>query len=55
MIYPTWRMIFVDSPAESKRAPSKENNHRAMDDIRESIKELEFYKENIFKASKSRK
>ncbi|CAA6654246.1 unnamed protein product [Spirodela intermedia] len=42
-------------PKESKKAPSKENNHRAMDDIRESIKELKYYKDNIFKASKSRK
>ncbi|KAL9316073.1 hypothetical protein ACSQ67_017074 [Phaseolus vulgaris] len=37
-----------------KNAPSKENRHRAMDDIRESIEELRYYKENIFKP-KSRK
>uniref|UniRef100_A0A0E0KNU6 Exonuclease domain-containing protein n=1 Tax=Oryza punctata TaxID=4537 RepID=A0A0E0KNU6_ORYPU len=36
-------------PKERKRAPRKEKNHRAMDDIRESIKELQYYKENIFK------
>lgn len=40
--------------ADQKRAPSKENRHRAMDDIRESIEELRYYKENIFKP-KSRK
>ncbi|XP_021832872.1 oligoribonuclease isoform X2 [Prunus avium] len=39
-------------PRDNKKAPTKENNHRAMDDIRESIKELKYYKENIFKASK---
>ncbi|XP_040992344.1 oligoribonuclease isoform X1 [Juglans microcarpa x Juglans regia] len=42
-------------PRDQKKAPSKENKHRAMDDIRESIMELKYYKENIFKASKSRK
>ena len=43
-------MIFADQ----KKAPSKENRHRAMDDIRESIEELRYYKANIFK-SKARK
>ncbi|XP_059593567.1 oligoribonuclease isoform X2 [Vitis vinifera] len=42
-------------PRDSKKAPSKENKHRAMDDIRESIRELKYYRENIFKASKSKK
>jgi len=43
-------------PRDRKKAPSKENKHRAMDDIKESIKELKYFKENIFKASsKSRK
>ncbi|CAE6014577.1 unnamed protein product [Arabidopsis arenosa] len=37
-------------PIEKKRAPAKKNNHRAMDDIRESIKELKYYKKTIFKA-----
>ncbi|KAG8064000.1 hypothetical protein GUJ93_ZPchr0004g38774 [Zizania palustris] len=37
-------------PKEKKQAPRKEKNHRAMDDIRESIRELQFYKENIFKS-----
>ncbi|KAL5583086.1 hypothetical protein UlMin_015528 [Ulmus minor] len=41
-------------PRDKRRAPSKETKHRAMDDIRESISELKFYKENIFK-TKSKK
>ncbi|TKY57089.1 Oligoribonuclease protein [Spatholobus suberectus] len=41
-------------PKDQKKAPSKENRHRAMDDIRESIEELKYYKANIFKP-KSRK
>ncbi|KAL8531358.1 hypothetical protein ACS0TY_008105 [Phlomoides rotata] len=41
-------------PKDKKKAPQKANNHRAMDDIRESIGELKFYKANIFKP-KSRK
>ncbi|KAM7277445.1 hypothetical protein ACFE04_019311 [Oxalis oulophora] len=36
-------------PRDRKKAPKKENNHRAMDDIRESINELKYYKDNIFK------
>ncbi|OVA04593.1 Exonuclease [Macleaya cordata] len=36
-------------PRDNRKAPSKENKHRAMDDIKESIKELKYYKENIFK------
>lgn len=40
---------------EKKKAPQKENKHRAMDDIKESIAELKFYKEHIFKPSKSKK
>ncbi|MED6155336.1 hypothetical protein PIB30_004352 [Stylosanthes scabra] len=36
-------------PKDQKRAPLKENKHRAMDDIRESIEELRYYKANIFK------
>ncbi|KAL0369871.1 UNVERIFIED_CONTAM: Oligoribonuclease [Sesamum angustifolium] len=42
-------------PRDSKKAPQKENKHRAMDDIKESIAELKFYKDHIFKPSKSRK
>ncbi|XP_030954008.1 oligoribonuclease isoform X2 [Quercus lobata] len=41
-------------PRDKKNKPSKKKNHRAMDDIRESIMELKYYKDNIFKASKSR-
>ncbi|KAG2565447.1 oligoribonuclease-like isoform X1 [Panicum virgatum] len=40
-------------PKEKKAAPRKEKNHRALDDIRESIKELQYYKENIFKSRRS--
>ncbi|XP_004491197.1 oligoribonuclease [Cicer arietinum] len=36
-------------PKDQKKAPSKENRHRALDDIRESIEELRYYKANIFK------
>ncbi|KAI3934866.1 hypothetical protein MKX01_027991 [Papaver californicum] len=36
-------------PRDKRKAPSKEKKHRAMDDIRESIGELKFYKQNIFK------
>ncbi|KAF6148811.1 hypothetical protein GIB67_038144 [Kingdonia uniflora] len=37
-------------PKENRRAPSKEKKHRAMDDIRESIMELKYFKNNIFKS-----
>lgn len=40
---------------ERKKAPSKENKHRAMNDIKESIAELKYYKENIFKLSNKAK
>lgn len=36
-------------PRDNKRSPQKENKHRAMDDIKESIAELKFYKDHIFK------
>ncbi|XP_063799564.1 oligoribonuclease, mitochondrial [Pseudophryne corroboree] len=36
-------------PVEYERAPRKASSHRALDDISESIKELQFYRENIFK------
>ncbi|ESQ50053.1 hypothetical protein EUTSA_v10002092mg [Eutrema salsugineum] len=42
-------------PRDKSKAPAKKKNHRAMDDIRESIKELKYYKENIFKANKARR
>ncbi|KQJ81859.1 oligoribonuclease [Brachypodium distachyon] len=41
-------------PKEKKQAPRKEKNHRARDDIRESIKELQYYKMNIFKSRQSK-
>ncbi|CAM1301746.1 REXO2 (predicted) [Pycnogonum litorale] len=36
-------------PDESKKCPKKELNHRALDDIKESIKELQYYRKSIFK------
>ncbi|KAM0051079.1 putative oligonucleotidase [Helianthus debilis subsp. tardiflorus] len=42
-------------PRDKKKAPKKEKNHRAMDDIKESIAELKYYKENVFKSLKSKK
>ncbi|CAN4098644.1 unnamed protein product [Withania somnifera] len=42
-------------PRDNRKAPKKQNKHRAMDDIKESIAELKYYKEHIFKASKSKK
>ncbi|KAF7700929.1 small fragment nuclease [Silurus meridionalis] len=36
-------------PDDSKRAPQKKAQHRALDDIQESIKELKYYRANIFK------
>ncbi|GAA0140629.1 hypothetical protein Leryth_014318 [Lithospermum erythrorhizon] len=37
-------------PRDNKKAPQKKNNHRAMDDIKESIAELKYFKEHIFKS-----
>ncbi|KAL4587875.1 hypothetical protein LXL04_000750 [Taraxacum kok-saghyz] len=42
-------------PRDNKKAPRKENKHRAMDDIKESIAELKYYKDNVFKSQKPRK
>ncbi|KAM7501674.1 hypothetical protein LguiB_000578 [Lonicera macranthoides] len=39
---------------DDRKAPKKEKKHKAMDDIKESIQELRYYKEHIFKA-KSKK
>ncbi|KAG8431434.1 hypothetical protein GDO86_018747 [Hymenochirus boettgeri] len=36
-------------PEEFDLAPKKTASHRALDDIRESINELTFYRENVFK------
>ncbi|KAF9168920.1 Oligoribonuclease, mitochondrial [Mortierella sp. AD011] len=36
-------------PSEFKHAPRKKEAHRALDDIKESIKELEYYRGAVFK------
>ncbi|XP_052794148.1 oligoribonuclease, mitochondrial-like isoform X2 [Mya arenaria] len=36
-------------PSEFSRAPKKKLSHRALDDIKESIEELNYYRQNIFK------
>uniref|UniRef100_A0A0E0NEL6 Exonuclease domain-containing protein n=1 Tax=Oryza rufipogon TaxID=4529 RepID=A0A0E0NEL6_ORYRU len=41
-------------PKERKRTPQKGKKHRAMNDIKESIAELKYYKDNIFKPQKSK-
>jgi oligoribonuclease len=38
-------------PAEFAAAPNKKGGHRALDDIRESIEELKYYRQAIFKPS----
>ncbi|XP_008216123.1 probable oligoribonuclease [Nasonia vitripennis] len=38
-------------PEMYSNIPKKEFNHRALDDIKESILELKFYKDNVFNAS----
>jgi oligoribonuclease len=35
-------------PAVIARQPAKNDSHRALDDIRESIEELRFYRANVF-------
>ncbi|KAG7484497.1 hypothetical protein MATL_G00050000 [Megalops atlanticus] len=42
-------------PEEYKLAPQKKASHRALDDIQESIKELRFYRENVFKVETEEK
>ncbi|XP_071780961.1 small fragment nuclease [Centroberyx gerrardi] len=37
-------------PEEYKMAPQKKASHRALDDITESIRELQFYRANVFKS-----
>jgi oligoribonuclease len=51
-----YRMIDVSTVKELTRrwypdakAPPKGQSHRALDDIRESIAELKFYRENVFR------
>jgi oligoribonuclease len=36
-------------PKTFAKAPRKSDSHRALDDIRESIAELQFYRDNVFK------
>lgn len=36
-------------PKEFQNMPEKKNTHRAHEDIRESIKELRYYRENLLK------
>ncbi|KAF7205652.1 small fragment nuclease isoform X2 [Nothobranchius furzeri] len=38
-------------PEEYKTIPQKKASHRALEDIHESIKELQYYRANIFKSS----
>ncbi|XP_053703345.1 small fragment nuclease [Synchiropus splendidus] len=38
-------------PGDYKTIPRKKATHRALDDIRESITELQFYRANVFKTS----
>jgi oligoribonuclease len=40
-------------PKEYKNAPEKAGGHRALQDILESIKELEYYRDTIFKGASS--
>lgn len=42
-------------PEEFKQSPQKKASHRALDDIQESIKELKFYRANIFRSESEEK
>ncbi|KAL3277612.1 hypothetical protein HHI36_012954 [Cryptolaemus montrouzieri] len=42
------------NPEIYKSVPEKNYEHRALNDIKESVQELRFYKENFFKASSSK-
>lgn len=59
--YLHYRMVDVTSvkelaqrwmPEILQKEPEKKNSHRALDDILESIEELRFYKENVFRTNK---
>lgn len=39
------------NPDLYKTVPKKEYSHRALSDIKESVQELKFYKENFFKTT----
>ncbi|MGH9045333.1 MAG: oligoribonuclease [Acidimicrobiales bacterium] len=40
-------------PADLSRSPDKKTSHRALEDIKESVAELAFYRDNIFRARKA--
>jgi oligoribonuclease len=40
------------SPGLEHARPNKINTHRALDDVRESINELRFYREHVFREKK---
>ncbi|XP_037543552.1 small fragment nuclease [Nematolebias whitei] len=42
-------------PEEYQKGPHKSSTHRALEDIQESIKELQYYRASIFKASAEEK
>ncbi|XP_042355343.1 small fragment nuclease [Plectropomus leopardus] len=42
-------------PEEYKKVPLKKAAHRALDDIQESIKELQYYREHVFKTTTDEK
>ena len=58
--YLNYRMVDVSSFKEvikrwykpDSKQPEKKNSHLALDDIKESIEELRWYKENYFKIGK---
>lgn len=56
--YPHYRNVDVSTmkelvahwyPAEYARRPPKRKNHRALEDIRESIAELRYYRDSVFR------
>jgi oligoribonuclease len=40
-------------PGALGRAPKKASSHRALDDIRESLNELRYYRENVFRSTEA--
>ena len=58
MLFRSYRSVDVSSvkelvkrwyPAVDAAKPSKNGNHRALDDIRDSVRELAYYRANAFK------
>lgn len=47
-------LVYRWHPRTLRRAPPKKSSHRALEDIRESIQELRFYKQNVFLATTPR-